>query len=48
MNEDGYQPQPELFASAEEVVASTPSQEDLIVSDGFDMGRDGTRGHKCM
>ena len=46
LDADGYQPQPELFASAEEAAASTPSQEDLVAADGFDVGHDGARGRK--
>ena len=43
MDEDGYQPQTELFPSAQTAAA----QEDMISADDFDVGCDGTRGRKC-
>ena len=47
LDEDGYQPQTELFPSAQAAAAASPSQEDMISADDFDVGCDGTRGRKC-
>ena len=47
LDADGYQPQPQLFASAEEAAASAPSQAQCIRADNFDDGRAGATGRKC-
>ena len=48
MDEDGYQPQAELFPYAQAAAATSPSQEgDVISVDDFDVGCDSTRVRKC-
>ena len=44
---DGYQPQPQLFSSAEEAAASAPSQDECVRADDFDEGRVDATGRKC-
>ena len=47
LDADGYQPQRQLFASAEEAAASAPSQAVCVRADNFDQGHVGVTGMKC-
>ena len=38
LDDDGFQPGPELFPSMEDAAASAPLQEDLVRAEGFDVG----------
>ena len=46
LEEDGYQPQRELFTSVEDAKRSAPTQRDLVAADDFDEGREGAGGRK--
>ena len=47
LDADGYQPAPQLFATAEAAAASAPSQSDLAAAEGFDVGDDTASRYKC-
>ena len=47
LDADGYQPQPRLFASAEEAAASAPTQAECVRADNFNEGRVDVTGRKC-
>ena len=46
IDDDGYQPQPQLFKSADEAARSAPSQSDMEDADDFDEGNDNAARHK--
>ena len=46
LDADGYQPQRELFGSADQAIRSAPSQEECADADGFLEGAAGARGRK--
>ena len=47
LDEDGYQPQPQLFPSATAAARSAPSQDDLVACDNFDEGNEDATRFKC-
>ena len=47
LDDDGYQPQRELFTSAQDAAESAPTQDSLTEADQFDEGDVDVRGRKC-